>query len=167
MVAFVSSSDNGGAGLLAEVAMAIAAQDRRVIVLQTDTDAELEEEFTMDGGLLPADYVLVGLPFRSTPFARSVLDRCDLVIVASSCKIEFLPEAEDIVRVLCYLGIETERIAGVLVDPEGILSSEAMADIKPYVESSLGIEMAGVVSFGSDGGSQRDRDIGRLVQYIK
>jgi hypothetical protein len=196
IVAFISSSDNLGTELLSGVAAAISALDKQVAlvdlapangktpsvgealppgvrVLHIDGDSETGDDWAAgDFGMLQAmgdvaDYLLVDLPFRPTPFARSVLSGCDLVIVAGSCKIEYLCEAENIVKVLLFLGIAAEKVAGVLVDPEGILSSASLAGIKPYLESSLGIEMAGVVSFGDGPGSQLDRDIEQLVQYIK
>jgi hypothetical protein len=168
IVAFISSSDNRGTGLLSGVAAAIAAGDKQATVLSIDggdgeNDGDIGRLQAM-GDL--ADYLLVDLPFRPTPFARSVLSGCDLVIVAGSCKIEFLAEAENIVKELLFLGIDPARVAGVLVDPEGILSSASLADIKPYLESSLGIEMAGVVSFDS-ASSQMARDIEQLAGYIK
>ncbi len=188
IVAFISSSDNLGTELLSGVAAAISALDKQVAlvdldpanektlsvgealppgvkVLHIDGDSESGDDWAAMGDV--ADYLLVDLPFRPTPFTRSVLSDCDLVIVPSSCKIEFLSEAENIVKVLLFLGIAAEKVAGVLVDPEGILSSASLAGIKPYLESSLGIEMAGVVSFGDGPESQLDRDIEQLVQYIK
>ncbi len=168
IVAFISSSDNRGTELLSGVAAAIAAGDKQATVLSIDggdgeNDGDIGRLQAM-GDL--ADYLLVDLPFRPTPFARSVLSGCDLVIVAGSCKIEFLTEAENIVKELLFLGIDPARVAGVLVDPEGILSSASLADIKPYLESSLGIEMAGVISFDS-ASSQMARDIEQLAGYIK
>jgi hypothetical protein len=170
IVAFISSSDNAGTELLSGLAAAISARDERARVLCIDGDdgdemaaENIESLQTMSG---VADYLLVDLPFRPTPFARSVLAGCDLVILASSCKFDFLSEAEDIVKVLLFLGIAAEKVAGVVVDPEGILSSASLADIKPYLEASLGIKMAGVVSFGVNMESQLDRDIEQLVRYI-
>jgi cellulose biosynthesis protein BcsQ len=170
-IAFISSSDNTGTELLSGVAAAISARDKRVRVLCIDGNAEAGDGLSADTEFWPAvsgvaDYLLVDLPFRPTPFARSVLAGCDLVIVASSCKFDFLSEAEDIVKVLLFLGIAAEKVAGVVVDPDGILSSASLADIKPYLEANLGIEMAGVVSFGADAGDELDRDIEQLVRYI-
>jgi hypothetical protein len=170
VIAFIDSSDNIGAELLSGVAAAISSRDKRsrVLILDGDSgtgDAAENTEFLQDVSGV-ADYLLVDLPFRPTPFARSVLAGCDLVIVASSCKFDFLPEAEDIVKELLFLGIAVEKVAGVVVDPDGILSSASLADIKPYLEANLGIEMAGVVSFGAAAGGQLNRDIEQLVRYI-
>jgi Flp pilus assembly CpaE family ATPase len=129
-----------------------------------------------------ADYLLVDLPFKPTPFARSILSSCDLIIVASSCKFDNINETVNVVKGLLFLGITAEKIAAILVDPEGILPSTALAGIKPYLEASLGIELAGVVSFDtkdhqlsylesqpiihSSPGSQLARDIKQIAQYI-
>ena len=167
IIVFISTGDNEGTELLSGLAAAIAAGNRKVRVLRADGDSETRDGLEGDIELLQADYLLVDLPFRPTPFARSVLSVCDLVIVAGSCKIDFLSEAENIVKVLLFLGVDPERVAGVLVDPEGILSSASLAEIKPYLESSLDIKMAGVISFGSAPEGQPELDIERLVQYIK
>jgi Flp pilus assembly CpaE family ATPase len=129
-----------------------------------------------------ADYLLVGLPFKPTLFARSILSSCDLIIVASSCKLDNFYETKNVIKMLLFLGITTEKIAAVLVDPEGILPSESLAGIGPYLEAHLGIKLAGVVSFDArvhplpylksqpiiqfDSGSQLALDIKQIAQYI-
>jgi hypothetical protein len=172
IIAFISSSENAGRELLSGVAAAISARAERARVLIFDSESlagdetEAENTGSLQAARGIADYLLVDLPFRPTSFARSVLAASDLVLVASSCKFDFLSEAEDIVKVLLFLGIAAEKVAGVVVDPDGILSSASLADIKPYLEANLGIEMAGVVSFGADAGDELDRDIEQLVRYI-
>jgi hypothetical protein len=173
IIAFINSSDNLGKELMSGVAAAISAREKQVRELHIDGDSESGDGLAVENieslqavsGF--ADYLLVDLPFRPTPFARSFLSDCDLVIVASSCKFDFLSEAENIVKVLLFLGIDAEKVAGVVVDPEGILSSASLSDIKPYLGASLGIEMAGVVSFGPDAEGQLEHDIEQLVQYIR
>jgi hypothetical protein len=172
IIAFISPGDDlGMAALLGNVAAAISALDKRVKVLHINGEFQAENYLSENIEQLQernnaADYLLVELPNRPTPFAGAVLLNCDLIIVASSCKIEYLGATENIVRELLYLGIETERVAGLLFDPEGIQSSASLADIKPYLRDSLGIEIAGVVSFESGPGSRMDEDIDRLAQYI-
>jgi DNA-binding response OmpR family regulator len=128
------------------------------------------------------DYLLVELPFKPTPFARAVLAESDLIIVASSCKLDDIYETKNVVKVLLFLGIAPEKTAALLVDPEGILPSASLAGIRPYLETNLGIETAGVVSFdakthqlsylenqpvvASSPGSQLAQDIKQIAQYI-
>ena len=146
-----------------------------------DDDAAGEIELLHELSVV-ADYLLVDLPFKPTPLARSILSDCDLIIVASSCKFENINETLNVVKALLFLGIAAEKIAAILVDPCGILPSASLADIKPYLEGILGIELAGVVSFDasvyelsclesqpiiySHPGSQLARDIRQLAQYI-
>ena len=159
VVAFIGSSDNAAMDtLLSGLADALSAPGRRVALVESP------ESIEMMGGTDSADFLLVDLPFRPGPFTGSVLAGCDLVIVAGSCKFEFLPEAENIVKGLLYLGIDTEKVAGVVVDPDGILSSESLAGLGPYLESVLGIEMAGAVSL--EPGTKPSRDIERLARHI-
>jgi hypothetical protein len=158
VIAFIGSSDNTAMdSLLAGLVEALSAPDRRVAVVDGPVD------FALMGGTDRADFLLVDLPFRPGPFAGSVLAGCDLVVVAGSCKFEYLPEAENIVKSLLYLGIDSEKVAGVVVDPDGILSSEDLAGLGSYLESFLGIEMAGAVSLE---GAQPSRDIERLARYL-
>jgi hypothetical protein len=172
IIAFISPGDDlGMAALLSNVAAAMGVLDQRVKVLHIDGESQAENYLSEDSEQLremtnAADYLMVELSSWPTPFAKAVLLICDLIIVTSSCKIEYLGATENIVRELLYLGIETERVAGLLFDPEGILSSASLADIKPYLRDSLGIEIAGVVSFESGPGSRMDEDIAQLAQYI-
>jgi len=159
VIAFIGSSDNPAMDtLLSCLADVLSAPGRRVALVESPEDVELT------GGTGGADFLLVDLPFRPGPFAGSVLAGCDLVIIAGSCKFEFLPEAENIVKALLYMGIDTEKVAGVVVDPEGILSSESLAGLGAYLGSVLGIDMAEAVSF--DHGAQPSCDIERLARYI-
>jgi hypothetical protein len=173
IVAFISPDDDlGMTSLLSDVAAAMCALDKQAKVLHIDGGFQAGDGLAAeDTALLPemsgvADYLLVGLPSRPTPFARHILLNCDLIIVASSCKIEFLSATENVVKALLYLGIDTEKVAGLLFDPEGILSSASLADIKPYLGAGLGIEMAGVVSYEYGSGERMARDIKALAQYI-
>jgi hypothetical protein len=159
VIVFVGSSDNTAMDtLLSGLVDAMSAPDRRVAV------ADGAGDFALMGGTDNADFLLVDLPFRPGPYAGSVLAGCDLVVVAGSCKFEYLPETENIIKSLLYLGIDSEKVAGVVVDPDGILSSESLAGLGPYLESVLGIEMAGAVSL--EPGARPSRDIERLARYI-
>ena len=167
VVAFIGSSDIAAMdSLLSRLADALSVPGRRVFKVDCPpvSGDDLAENLALMAGTAGADFLLVGLPLRLCPSAWSVLSGCDLIIVAGSCQFEYLSEAENIVKALLYLGIGTERVAGVIVDPEGILSSESLAGIEPYLESILGIQMAGVVSFGS--GTRPSRDIERLARFI-
>jgi hypothetical protein len=172
IIAFVSPGDDlGMAALLGNVAATMSVLNQRVKVFHVGGDSQAGNNLLEDNERLremsdAADYLLVELPSQPAPFARAVLLNCDLIIVASSCKIEYLGATENIVKELIYLGIDTEKVAGLLFDPEGILSSASLADIKPYLQASLGIEIAGVVSFESGPGSRMNEDIARLTQYI-
>lgn len=157
-------------------------------VLHIDRDSESEDSVATGNIELlhklsdVADYLLVDLPFKPTPLARSILSSCDLIIVASSCKLDNIYETKNVVKVLLFLGITAEKIAGVLVDPEGILPSASLAGIKPFLETNLDIEMAGVVSFDakvhqlsylesqpiiqSSPGSQLAQDVKQIAQHI-
>jgi hypothetical protein len=173
IVAFISPDDDlGMTALLPDVAAAICALDKQAKALHIDGgfqagDGLAAEDIELLAEMSDvADYVLVGLSSRPTPFTREILLNCDLVIVVSSCKIEFLSATENVVKALLYLGIDTEKVAGLLFDPEGILSGASLADIKPYLEDCLGLEMVGVVSYESGSGDRMVRDIEALVQYI-
>jgi hypothetical protein len=173
MVAFISPDDDlGMTSLLSDVAATMCALDKQTEVLHVDGGFQAGDGLAAeDIALLPemsgiVDYLLVGLPSRPTPFARPILLNCDLIIVASSCKIEFLSATEKVVKALLYLGIDTEKVAGLLFDPEGILSSASLTDIRPYLEANLGLEIAGVVSFESSLGDRTSQDIETLAQYI-
>jgi hypothetical protein len=172
IVAFISPSDDLGMnGLLSVVAKAMSALDKQVKVIHVDGDSQDGDGLAEDSEILlemsgVADYLLVGLPSQLTTFAGEILINCDLIIVASSCKIEFLPETENVVKALLHLGIDTDKVAGLLFDPEGILSSASLADIRPYLEANLGLEIAGVVSFESGPSDRMSQDIETLAQYI-
>ncbi|OGO07531.1 MAG: hypothetical protein A2Y92_05595 [Chloroflexi bacterium RBG_13_57_8] len=129
-----------------------------------------------------ADFLLIELPFKPTPFARAVLAESDLIMVASSCKLDDIYETKNVVKVLLFLGIAPEKTAALLVDPEGMLPSASLEGIRPYLETNLGMEMAGAVSFDakarqlsyleshplvqSNPGSQLAQDIRQLAQFI-
>ncbi len=93
------------------------------------------------------DYLLVDLPLKPSPFTRSVLAICELVVIASGYKLKDISEINNLIRLLDFIGITPERIAAILIDPEGTFPSASLSSIKPYFEASLGIDLAGVISF--------------------
>jgi Flp pilus assembly CpaE family ATPase len=93
------------------------------------------------------DYLLVDLPFKPSPFTRSVLAICELVVIASGYKLKDISEINNFIRLLDFSGISPQRIAAILIDPEGTFPGAALGSIKPYFEASLGIDLAGVISF--------------------
>jgi DNA-binding response OmpR family regulator/cellulose biosynthesis protein BcsQ len=93
------------------------------------------------------DYLLVDLPFKPSPFTRSVLATCELVVIASGYKLKDISEINNFIRLLDFSGISPQRIAAILIDPEGTFPGAALGSIKPYFEASLGIDLAGVISF--------------------
>jgi CheY-like chemotaxis protein/MinD-like ATPase involved in chromosome partitioning or flagellar assembly len=129
-----------------------------------------------------ADYLLVDLPFQPTPFARSVLSSCGLVVIASSCRFDNIYDITNVIKVFRFLGIGMETMAALLVDPEGAYPSVSLAGIKPYLEGNLNIELAGAVSFDarvhqlsyletqpiilSSPGSQLAQDIRQIARYV-
>jgi DNA-binding response OmpR family regulator len=128
------------------------------------------------------DYLLVGLPFLPTPFARMVLSACGLVIIASSFRFDNIYDISNAIKVFRFLGIARETMAALLVDPEGAYPGLPLAGIKPYLEGNLNIELAGAVSFDarahqlsyletqpiilSSPGCQLAHDIRQIARYI-
>jgi DNA-binding response OmpR family regulator/cellulose biosynthesis protein BcsQ len=128
------------------------------------------------------DYLLVDLPWVPTPFVRSILSGCSLIVIASSCRFDNIYEIKNVITVFRFLGIPPEIMAAILVDPEGTFPSVSLASIKPYLEGNLGIELAGAVSFDarahqlsylesqpiilSSPGSQLANDIKQIARYI-
>jgi DNA-binding response OmpR family regulator/cellulose biosynthesis protein BcsQ len=93
------------------------------------------------------DYLLLDLPLRTSPLTRSVLATCELVVIASGYKLKDISEIYNFIRLLDFSGITTEKIAAILIDPEGTFPGAALSSIKPYFEAILGIDLAGVISF--------------------
>jgi len=150
-IAFISSEENlGMASILSDLAEAIATLD--------DTD-----------------YLLVDIPSKPDPSAASVISGCDLVMVVSSCKLDYIDETKNIVKDLLFLGIAPDKTAALLVDPEGILPSAILDSIRTYLETNLGIEMAAGISFDAKAeeisyqespDSHPAQDILKLARYI-
>ena len=93
------------------------------------------------------DYLLVDLPLKPSHFTASMLKSSDLVMILSDCRIDGLVTTRNAVTMLNFLGINTEKIALVLADPEGKNQSLTTANMKPFVEANLGIMLVEVVSF--------------------
>jgi MinD-like ATPase involved in chromosome partitioning or flagellar assembly len=65
----------------------------------------------------------------------------------SDYRIDKLQKTKNTVTLLQFLGIEPEKIAVVMVDPEGKTPNLTTANVKPYVEDNLGITLVEVISF--------------------
>ncbi|HTY82209.1 MAG TPA: response regulator [Dehalococcoidales bacterium] len=93
------------------------------------------------------DYLLIDLPFKPSPFTRSLLASAELAVIASGYKIKDLGELHNIVKLLNFSDVPLSKIAGLLVDTAGDFSAASLGSIKPYFEANLGIDLAGTVSF--------------------
>ena len=93
------------------------------------------------------DYLLVDLKLKPTNFTNSILTGSDLTIIISDYRIADLLQTKNTVTLLQFLGIAPEKIAVVVVDPEGKNQNLTAANMKPYVEANLGITLVEVVSF--------------------
>jgi DNA-binding response OmpR family regulator/cellulose biosynthesis protein BcsQ len=93
------------------------------------------------------DYLLLDLPLKPSPWTKSVLATCELVVIASGYKLKDISEIYHFIRLLDFSGITTEKIAAILIDPEGTFPGAALSSIKAYFEAILGIDLAGVLSF--------------------
>jgi MinD-like ATPase involved in chromosome partitioning or flagellar assembly len=65
----------------------------------------------------------------------------------SDYRLDNLLASKNTVTLLRFLGIISEKIATVLVDPEGRHPNLTAANLKPYIEANLGITLVEVISF--------------------
>ncbi|OGO20291.1 MAG: hypothetical protein A2Z15_09465 [Chloroflexi bacterium RBG_16_50_11] len=93
------------------------------------------------------DYLLVDLPLKPTYFTNSILTGSDLTIIMSDYRIDNLLVTKNTVTLLSFLGIAPEKIATVVVEPQGKYANLTAANMKPYIEANLGINLVEVVSF--------------------
>jgi DNA-binding response OmpR family regulator len=128
------------------------------------------------------DYLLVDLQLKPNIFNSSVLTGSDLTLLFSDYRIEKLQETKNTITLLQFLGIEPEKIAIVMVDPEGKNPNLTTQNMKPYVEAALGITLVEVVSFDaktyqlfyldsqpiiqSNPKQKLAQDLKRIAQYI-
>jgi DNA-binding response OmpR family regulator len=93
------------------------------------------------------DYLLVVLPLKPAAFTSAVLTGSDLTIIMSDYRIDNILGTKNAITLLRFLGIVPEKMATVLVDPEGRYPNLTTTNLKPYIEANLGITLAEVISF--------------------
>jgi DNA-binding response OmpR family regulator len=93
------------------------------------------------------DYLLIDLPFKPSPFTKSLLTSAELALIASGYKIKEICELHNIIQLLNFSDVPSSKIAAMLVDTAGDFSASSLNSIKPYFEANLGIDLAGAVSF--------------------
>ncbi|MDP2932032.1 MAG: response regulator [Chloroflexota bacterium] len=102
------------------------------------------------------DYFLVDLPFQPSVTTRTMLTQCDLAVMASDFTPETLTGVKSIITVLHFLGIPSERMGAVLVDPKGAFAEMELTRMKPYAEASLGITLLGIIPYDIKASVQPD-----------
>lgn len=128
------------------------------------------------------DYLLVALTLKPTAFTSAILTGCDLTIIMSDYRIENIQGIKNTITLLRFLGVTSDKIATVLVDPEGRYPNLTANNLKPYIEANLGITLAEVISFDakiyqsyyldsqpiiqSTPNQKLAQDIRRIAQYI-
>jgi two-component system alkaline phosphatase synthesis response regulator PhoP len=111
---------------------------------ESDSTSSIELMHGMSGA---TDYLLVDLPFKPSPFTKSVLATCELAVIASGYKLKDISEIHNIVKLLSFSGVAPVKTAAILIDTEGTFPAASLSSIKPYFEANLGIDLAGVISF--------------------
>jgi DNA-binding response OmpR family regulator len=107
-----------------------------------DTSLELVKKISKAN-----DYLLVVLPLKPSAFTSTILTGSDLAIIVSDYRIENIQGIKNTITLLRFLGITSEKIAAVLVDPEGRYPNLTANNLKPYIEANLGVTLAEVLSF--------------------
>jgi len=93
------------------------------------------------------DYLLVLLPLKPTAFTSAMLTRSDMAMIMSDYRINNIINTKNTITLLHFLGVPSEKIATVLVDPEGRYPNITAGNLKPYIEANLGVTLAEVISF--------------------
>jgi CheY-like chemotaxis protein/MinD-like ATPase involved in chromosome partitioning or flagellar assembly len=93
------------------------------------------------------EYLLVISSLMPTTFTKSLLTGSDLVILMNDYRVENIVGTKNTITLLSFLGIKPEKIATLLVDPEGKQPNLTVANLKPYIEANLGITLAEVISY--------------------
>jgi DNA-binding response OmpR family regulator len=107
-----------------------------------DTSLELVKKISRAN-----DYLLVVLPLKPSAFTSTIISGADLTIIVSDYRIENIQGIKNTITLLRFLGITSEKIAAVLVDPEGRYPNLTANNLKPYIEANLGVTLAEVISF--------------------
>jgi DNA-binding response OmpR family regulator len=128
------------------------------------------------------DYLLVLLPLKPTAFTSAMLTKSDMTMIMSDYRINNIVNTKNTITLLHFLGVPSEKIATVLVDPEGRYPNITAGNLKPYIEANLGITLAEVISFDakmyqlfymdsqpiiqSNPSQKLTQDIRQIAQYI-
>ncbi len=93
------------------------------------------------------DYMLIELALKPSPFTKAALAACEMTVIACGHKLNDMSGISEVIRLLGFSGVPPEKIAAILVDPEGIFPPAALSSLKPYFETTFGVDLAGVISF--------------------
>ena len=96
------------------------------------------------------DYLLVDMPFKPGVATGTLLKNADLSIIASECDIEALADIKSIVKVLHFLGVNSERTGMVVIDVEEKIPDVPLVTLKHFIESCLGINVLEMIPYSAD-----------------
>ncbi len=160
-------SDGGGNGSQKSDLITLPSGIR---VLQINQAADAKEVIA-DGGFELVkrigknnEYLLVISPLKSTSFTKSLLTGSDLVFIMSDYRVENVVGTKNTITLLGFLGINPEKIATVLVDPEGKNPNLTTANLKLYMEVNLGVTLAEVISYDAKVYQQSYLDSQTIIQ---
>jgi DNA-binding response OmpR family regulator len=122
-------------------------------ILHIDTAASPEDEISAGNVNLiqkicqSNDYVLIDLPLHPAPFTSAILKNSSLTVLMSDYRLTNIAEMQSTVTLFRFLGMKLTDIAAILVDTEGEFPGLSLANVKPYIEANLGINVAEVISY--------------------
>jgi len=93
------------------------------------------------------DYVLLDLPLTAAPATSSIIKYSDLAVIVSDYRLAKVLEIRNTLNLFRCLGLKPEDTSAVLVDPEGDFPGLSVCNIRPYMETNLGISLGEVISF--------------------
>ena len=126
-----------------EAALAVYQTGIRLLAIPQPSDVDLLLERLRE----MTDYLLVDLPSPSSELEKTILTKCDLVIIVTDFKADALPSVKSTASLLGKLGIIQERIGTVVIDREAMFPEVDISKMKPTIESSTGVSLLGIVPY--------------------
>lgn len=107
-----------------------------------------------------ADYVIADVPHHPSEAVKSMLKKCDLVVLVASAWSDGLIGVNSAATLLKKMGIDEQwlatmdipqqQMAIVVVDRQGLFSHIVYSEMKPIVESIIHIPFLGIISHDAD-----------------
>ena len=94
-----------------------------------------------------SDYLLIDLSTPPSELGKTVITKCDLVVVITDFKAGALSDLTSTAALLQKIGVAKDQLGAVVIDREATFPEEALSNMKSIIELNAKVRLLGIIPY--------------------